>query len=112
MTLTQARTNPFDLEVFLSGSNEELPEGHLFWDNGVSKLQNKQYTYMKFFVQPLQCGSGWGIFNKIVQKIYDKVIKLEISNSRKNKVIEICESPRQKGEIAEKIIKWKQFLLD
>ena len=76
LTLTQARSNPFDLEVFLSGNNEKLPQGHLFWDNGVSNLQNKEYTYMKFFLQPLHCGSGWGIFNKIVEKNYISIPRM------------------------------------
>ena len=42
----------------------------------------------------------------------NEVIKLEISNSQKKKTFEICDSPKQKGKIAEKIIKWKDFLLN
>ena len=42
----------------------------------------------------------------------NEVIKFEVSNKKKKKVFEICDSPKQRGKLAEKIIKWKNFLLN
>ena len=64
------------MEVFLSEYSQQLPQGDLFWDNGVSDLRNKEYTYMKFSLQPLICGSGWGILNKIVENNYKELPKM------------------------------------
>ena len=86
----------------------------VFEKNG-RKEEELLWNFFSVFYRDVQKYDLLNSENKKLAKTFttcNEVIKLEISNSRKKKTFEVCDSPKQKGKIPEKIIKWKNFLLN
>jgi len=116
------KIKPMNLKVSVSGLHSKFRSRELIFKDDKTVFEKKQkkkdplmWSFFSNFYHDVQKYDLLNNKDKKLTKTFttcNEVIKLEISNSRKKKVFEICESPRQQGIIAEKIIKWKQFLLD
>ena len=116
------KIEPMNIKISVSGLHSKFRDRELiFKDNKTvfEKVQKEKeslmWEFFSVFYYDVQKYNLLDNEDKKLAKTFtacNEVVKFEISNSRKKKTFEVCDSPKQKGKIAEKIIKWKDFLLN
>tara|TARA_B100000927_G_scaffold127246_1_gene102605 strand:+ start:266 stop:682 length:417 start_codon:yes stop_codon:yes gene_type:complete len=113
---------PLDIKVSMSGLHTKVKKRHIVFKKNKKVFEKKErneiellWGFFSVFYDELIDSNLLKVDNQKYKKVEvtcERIIFFEVEYLKNKRKFEICESPRQKGVLPAKIIKWSKYLFN
>tara|TARA_B100000925_G_scaffold194834_1_gene147488 strand:- start:3059 stop:3475 length:417 start_codon:yes stop_codon:yes gene_type:complete len=112
---------PLEIRLSFSGLHTKVKKRHIVFKKNKKVFEKKErnetellWGFFSVFYDELKDSNLMKVDNRKYKKVEatcERIVSFEVEYINNSRKFEICESPRQKGDLPAKIIKWSKYLL-